>query len=67
MEFLNIESGRIFPDRDLSEHSHQNYLDLEVAKLNSLLKQEGMSEHNFTEDLHLVARLLELLSEQELR
>ncbi len=67
MEFLNIESGKIFPDRDLSEHFAQTSLDLEVARLRHSLKQDGILPDNFMQDLHLVARLQELLSEQELR
>ncbi len=67
MEFLNIVSGKITPDKGLSEISHQNYMDLEVARLKSSLEQDNILADNYMPDLHLVALLLELQSVQDLR
>ncbi len=67
MEFLVIQSGKISREWDHLEISHQNCMDLEVAKLSSGLKSDGICSDNYLKDLHLVARLQELLSEQELR
>ncbi len=67
MEFLVTRLGKIYPEWDPSEISHQNSLDQEVARLSSSLRQDGISPDSFIKDLHLVALFLELVSVQDLR
>ncbi len=69
MEFLNMDpqSGKIFPDRDLSRISDLTLLDLMVARLKERSILDSESVDLSSADRGLVERFLELLSEQELR
>ncbi len=67
MQFLNIESGKIFPQQDPFEVSDQQLLDRILARLKRSLELDDLSESNFMEDLRLVDRLQALVSLQELR
>ncbi len=65
MQFLNIESGRIFPDKDHSELSHPSWLALEEARLNSDSKLDTVLPNTIRKGL--LELLQELQLEQELR
>ncbi len=67
MEFLNIKSGKIFPQWDPSEIIDQTLLDQAQAKLKLLLELVNSWDLNYTKDHPLLAVYQELLSEQELR
>ncbi len=64
---MDLQSGKIFPDKVHSEHSHQNSLDLEVAELKRSSELVDMLVRNYIEDHPLVAHYLALQSVQELR
>ncbi len=67
MEFLNIKSGKIFPQWGHLETSDRILSAQEQVKLKQLLELANLLAHNLETDHPLLAVYQELLSEQELR